>query len=535
MLELVLSVVRVPRPVLRRLVSTRVAAARTLQTLREPGRIRQGREVRADARSFARSHPYLAAQGPLSGPRALVVSLTDWPYQLKIEGILLKALELAGYRPAVLTSDPIARSARRYLSTYGFDEIVEIERYAVSPDLPEIRESTRSLLDGGVSVQKLKDFRFRSSHVGRQALSSLSRQLLRGSVDIGDRRVVAGLSELLPRAMALCYLAERMLGDLDPEIVVFNEARYAGFGSIFETALQQERNVIQFVHAFSDDALVFKRYTEETSRFHPRSLGDEAWREVAAGPWNETMEQELARQFELRYAGKDPLSRRLHARTRRRERSQLVSELALDPSKPTAVLFSHVLWDANPFYGDDLFEDQGEWLVESIREAIANPSVNWVVKLHLANVWKLRKEGRTGELSEVAAIREQIGELPPHVRLLMPDTEISTVSLFELADWGITIRGTVGVELPCYGVPVITAGTSHYTGRGFTVDSPDAEAYRDRLRRIAEILRLTDDQTLLAKKHAHALFCRRPSASRASGRRWSPWSAWGIRSATTWS
>jgi hypothetical protein len=158
------------------------------------------------------------------------------------------------------------------------------------------------------------------------------------------------------------------------------------------------------------------------------------------------------------------------------------------------------------FYGRDLFRDQEEWFVETVRAAAANDRANWVVKLHPANVWKRRRDSVEGELGEVAAIRERIGDLPPHVVLLEPDTEISTRSLFEVTDVGVTIRGSVGFELPCFGRPALTAGTGFYSGRGFTVDSDTREQYLAQLAAIEEVPRPTPEQVELARKHAYALF-----------------------------
>ena len=64
----------------------------------------------------------------------------------------------------------------------------------------------------------------------------------------------------------------------------------------------------------------------------------------------------------------------------------------------------------------------------------------------------------------MALIRERVGKLPPHVRVLAPDTKVSTLSLFRSIDAGITVRGSIGYELPCFGVPVVTAGTGRYSG-----------------------------------------------------------------------
>jgi hypothetical protein len=136
---------------------------------------------------------------------------------------------------------------------------------------------------------------------------------------------------------------------------------------------------------------------------------------------------------------------------------------------------------------------------------VANPAVNWVVKLHPANLIK----GATRSNDE-EAIRDAVGELPPHVKLMQPDTDVNTYSLFPFIDAGITIRGTVGLELPCFGAPVLTAGTGRYSGMGFTNDSATVDEYLGKLARIQDLPRLSDEETTLAKKHAHGLFHLRP-------------------------
>jgi hypothetical protein len=448
---------------------------------------------------------------PKDGPRALVVSLSGFPYQLKLESMLLKALELDGYRPVVLTDRTSVRRARRYFGAFGIEHLELVERYRPRDfDPASTAHIRKALATGPVDMHMLKSMTYHGTHIGRQALSTISRSRLQGSVALDDPGVISDLRDVLEAAAELCVTAERMLDEVDPDLVIFNEARYSAFGPIFETALRQGRNVIQFVHAFSDDAFVFKRYTEATGRFHPRSLGDAAWEEVKAGPWTLQMERELEQQFDVRYGAEDSLSRRLYRHVRQVAPTDLRNELGLNPGKKTAVLFSHLLWDANLFYGEDLFDDQEAWLVETVRAAAANENLNWVIKLHPANVWKLEYESHRGELNEVAAIRRKVGPLPAHITLLMPDTNVSTLSLFELADYAVTIRGTVGIEAPCFGIPVVTAGTSHYSGRGFTLDSGSANEYRELLAKLQDLPQLSEEQVLLAKKHAHALFCRRP-------------------------
>jgi hypothetical protein len=341
--------------------------------------------------------------------------------------------------------------------------------------------------------------------------ATVSRALHEGAVDLDDPRARAELERLLPRTLEATIAAERLLADLEPTLMLFLERNYAAEAPISDVGLVQGLDVVQYVSGPQDDTLIFKRFTRETRREHPRSLSEESWLRVRELPWTPERDAELDDEFAKRYGNAWALSRRIQSWTEDRPRGEVIAELGLDPAKKTAVLYSHILWDANMFYGEDLFADQEEWFLETVRAAVANPSVNWIVKLHPANVWKLKRERIEGARDEETAIREAVGELPAHVAIVRAESEISTRSIFGLTDYGITIRGSVGFELPCFGVPVLTAGTGFYSGRGFTIDSATPEQYLERLHSIQTIPPLGADQIELARRHAWALFRLRPT------------------------
>lgn len=186
------------------------------------------------------------------------------------------------------------------------------------------------------------------------------------------------------------------------------------------------------------------------------------------------------------------------------------SQLHLDPRKKTAVIFSHVLWDATFFFGENLFDDYEQWLVETVQAAIRNPQVNWVVKLHPDYAWKMKQMGPQAAPRDVIALQTNLGKLPDHIAVVPPDTDISTYSFFSLMDYCVTVRGTIGIEAPCFGIPVFTAGTGRYSGLGFTNDSVTKEEYLEKIARIQDFPRLSPELTTLARKHAHILFNLRP-------------------------
>lgn len=472
-------------------------------------RARRDRLVAADVRRLRERHGHLFR--PLDGERtALIVSLSDFVYQLKIEGMLAQGIAAEGLAPVAVV--PAAGAvAESYFDVFGVRTITLGSFGREGDDETARREAAQLLARPGIDFKALMDVRFREVEIGRHVLSTVSRILHEGAIDTAEPRVRELVERIMAEVIAATLAAERLLDELRPALVLCNERNYAAEAPLSDVALARGINVVQYVAAFQDDAFVFKRYTQETKRIHPRSLSEESWERVRAMPWGEAESSAVEDEIAARYGNRWGLARRNQEWTTERPPEQVVRELGLDEGKQTAVVFSHVLWDANMFWGEDLFPDQEEWLVETIRAARRNDAVNWIVKLHPANVWKLKREGRSGEeANELTRLRERIGELPPHVAVLPAGSDVATKTVFSLSSWGITIRGSVGIELPCLGVPVLTAGTGFYAGRGFTVDSASAREYLDRLAAIQEILPPSAAEIELARRHAYALFRLRP-------------------------
>ena len=161
------------------------------------------------------------------------------------------------------------------------------------------------------------------------------------------------------------------------------------------------------------------------------------------------------------------------------------------------------------------FGDYEQWLIETVKTAIANPRLNWVIKVHPVNVWRSRMDGTTLVQLEAETLRKNFGNLPSHIKLMTADTDINTFSLFKIADYGLTVRGTIGMELPCFGIPVVTAGTGRYSGRGFTLDPATPEEYRALLANLHDVPRLSDHAIRLARLHYHGALDLRPVPMRS--------------------
>jgi hypothetical protein len=444
-------------------------------------------------------------------PRLLILSLTDMVHQLKLEAMLGAALKLRGWRPIVLTNSRTNTRARRYFRAFGLAELIYLDDFpSEAGDRARCAEAAAALLAGELSFQAVKAWSFAGSWIGPQILSTVSRSQYQGAPDPADPATRAEIAAMLPKIMRRVLLAERLVQSVHADLGLVVEANYALNGPLVDRLIGRGTGVIQATQPWRDDALTLFRLTAETRRIHPSAIMPATFETICQRPWGPAEEAALDGVLADRYSGKWFLQARNQPGARAADAAAIRERLSLDPQKKTATVFSHVLWDANLFFGEDLFQNYGEWFVETVRAAAANPHLNWLIKLHPANLWKRAREGVEGEYSELRLIRDHIGALPPHVTLLYPDSDITTMSLFHFTDYGVTVRGTCGMELPCFGKPTLTAGTGRYSGLDFTDDSTSAGEYLERLAGLHLRAPLGEAETRLARRHAHAVFLLRP-------------------------
>ena len=126
--------------------------------------------------------------------------------------------------------------------------------------------------------------------------------------------------------------------------------------------------------------------------------------------------------------------------------------------------------------------------------------------MHPANIYRNKNLGISDNNLEVKLLLKEIGYIPKNILFIPPDSNINPYSFFNIADIGITVRGTIGAEMPCFGIPIITAGTGRYSDLGFTVDPKSKDEYFKILKNILRLNRLEESKINKARKHAYLFF-----------------------------
>ena len=167
-------------------------------------------------------------------------------------------------------------------------------------------------------------------------------------------------------------------------------------------------------------------------------------------------------------------------------KEELIKTMSLRKSKPIVMIAAHIFRDAPHAYPNTLFKDYQEWLKFTCLELLDNNEINFIVKEHpSANLY--------GELGKIESILYDIGCSDK----LLPKN-IKTSSLFNSIDVLVTCGGTAGMEFAYNGVPVCLAASPPYSNFGFSKESISLAEYKQNLKTIHTIPRLTKKQMITA-------------------------------------
>jgi hypothetical protein len=180
-------------------------------------------------------------------------------------------------------------------------------------------------------------------------------------------------------------------------------------------------------------------------------------------------------------------------------------DLGLD-ERPVVLLATNVLGDSL-ILGRDLFcASMADWILRTIQFFANQPQAQLVIRIHPGERYM------TGP-SIVDTLKNKFPQLPENVRVVGALDKINTYDLMEIISLGLVYTTTTGLEMAMQGIPVVTAGDTHYRKRGFTLDPASWEDYFAMLEKItgeSGTLALTTNQVELAWRYAYHFFFTYP-------------------------
>lgn len=408
----------------------------------------------------------------------------------------IKSLNELGYK-IIGILDNYNLSIQKLYKKFGVNEFVYLDPYVF------VSKKPKNISVDISNIKNVKKFNYRNIPVGKLALSTTMRLLKKSRFNNLEMKI---LSEKILNSVKVVDIYYLLINKIKPEICIFLDRGYTPEAELFEVAIQNKIECVEIHLSHRSEYLTFKRYNKKNRFMHFNSLSKKTWKNIETKKISKVQENEFLKELNFCYN-----SGRWYEEVGTQydkvfvSKEQFYNSLQLDKNLKTAVLFSHIFWDGTFFYGKDLFTDYEDWFKETIKIMIKNKNMNWLIKVHPANKVKDARDNMSN-YSEFNAIKDIINKLPKNIKLIDFDHKVSTLSYFNIIDYCLTVRGTVGIEAACFGIPVITAGSGRYDNLGFTKDHKNKKDYLNTILNLHKVKVNKEKTKQLALKFAYYLY-----------------------------
>ena len=234
---------------------------------------------------------------------------------------------------------------------------------------------------------------------------------------------------------------------------------------------------------------------------------DDLWKARGEASLTPAERQEIETLVGARKGGEEwQQFRRRWQPAQRQGASSVRADLGLDDVRPIVLLTTNVVGDSLALNRQIFTGGMADWLSQTLGYLAKRADIQTVVRVHPG---ELLGAGLPSE----QIVRQTLPVVPPHVTLVPPESRVNTYDLIDSAHLGLVYTSTAGLEMAMHGVPVLTAGQTHYRNKGFTDDPDTLQDYFRLLEvRLAEPVgrSLHQDRIDLAWRYAHRFFFEFP-------------------------
>lgn len=379
-------------------------------------------------------------------------------------------------------------------------ENLPIELSGYNQYLNEVDYNIADQLSKEVDINNFRKFVFQNINVGEEAFASILRVTFMG--EIQDTKLNRYLVQRYIMSGILTSIAyEKAFNDINPDRVVCIHGVYQTHGLAVKVAKKLNVPVIVIGGGGirRDTVLICHNET-----YHHQLVNE------SNDVWQKFRLSEEERLKTLNYAikkrnsgsGADYLS---YHPNPIEDVGELYKLLNIDSSRKIVSLFTNVTWDAQIFYNGNAFKDIFDWLFLSISELGKNENIWIVIRIHPAE----SKGGLPTNQPITKEIRKRFPKLPENLRIISPESDISSYTLANESIVNIIYGTKMGLEIALLKKPLIVCGETFSRNKGYGLDIISKDQYIKVLADIHNFEVNVEEKFELALKYAHYFYFRK--------------------------
>jgi hypothetical protein len=385
----------------------------------------------------------------------LLTSFVHTPEDTISNTLISKYLE-RNYKNAVITGllDKPNIQAEITMRSFGVKNFIYLQKPNIIEHLKLFIKSFL-LLNEINSIESFLKFKYRDVFHGK----IISEHIIRHSGFPQIKKINFKINFHFAEALHVDKCFSRMLENNHYKSIVMSENQFLPSGIIFQRAINKKLDVFSR-HGWPKHISVIK-FSKPSEIYTARAqVSKKIYKKLIKNNLNFASKVGKKIFFEKINKGKDDVWKResiyVYGINQKKvlKKKDICNLFNWDPSKKIIGIYAHTFLDGNYVQGWRTFNDNYEWLLETLKFASKTQKYNFLAKPHPMDHFYKKSKITTKQV--IKEFDKKFSNIK-----LFPE-ELSPKSGFNVVDIGITSHGTASIEFLAIGKPCITAGRTSW-------------------------------------------------------------------------
>ena len=342
---------------------------------------------------------------------------------------------------------------------------------------------------------KIRNFKLDNISIGEHAYAGALRFHAQGTLKYSKEDILI-LKKYFESALKTFFIAKNLFKSLKFDVVVLNHGIYVPQGIISEVAKKQKNSVVTWYTAYKNKSFLFSH--NET--YH-KSLLKEPSKEWENIEFKINEENKLNDYLSSRKMGSNDW---VYFHNKNPNFNFEIKNYNNLKETKFVSLFTNVVWDAQLFFDQNIFDDMLDWLFKTIQYFIDQNKI-LVVRAHPAEI-----SGTLPSKQKISdEIKKKFGKLPNNIVFIAPENPISSYSIIEKSEFCIVYGSTIGTEIAAMGKNVLVGGEAWIKNKEISFDPKTKSEYFDLMSKLILNPKMDEKTHKRAKMYAYHFFFKR--------------------------
>ena len=452
-----------------------------------------------------------------NGPVILFPHMRGGNYLLNFETLLAKRLQLEGAKPIFMACENLPQCNNRSIdlpinpnicknclkTNKYYSKLMRLPLYKLTDLTGKESYKKAYQVANSLSIKDCINYKYKNVPIGQLCEASVTRYLCRDSFTDNSDESLKVWRDYLCGAIVLVDAYEKAFLKFKPDIIFQCNGKVFWNSIIYWMAKERKVRNISYESSFDisnlkiGDNWIFR----EGIPVAELDLGDywNHWKDIPLNKYENIQLNRLIKKHHYHpFYYPNPIE----------NQDILLKKLNLiKNNKPIVAMFPNLTWDAAVSGRRTIFKSVFEWIHETVKYASENNNFNFVIRVHPAEAITI--DGNHSREHVIDYLQDKFSNLPDNVRLIPPDSQLSSYALLNLAEIVLVYTGTLGLESSILGNhPVIICGRAHYTNKGFGYFPQSREDYFKLISELDKLSLPTIEEIALARRYAYMYWFR---------------------------